>query len=169
MSRPHFAYLTSVRIVFVVLTVLLLLEKVTPQTTTLGFDELPNNTVIADQYLNAFGVRFTSGNPFSPVHTYQNCGPCSTTSPPNFISTKPDDSAAVTVDFTYRVSNLTFYMIGVDAFFNQFATIDVYRDGAFYNTYPVFGNGTFTVGFTFGSINNITKIVIRNINDASGI
>jgi len=60
-------------------------------------------------------------------------------------------------------------MIGVDAFFNQFATIDVYRDGAFYNTYPVFGNGTFTVGFTFGSINNITKIVIRNINDASGI
>lgn len=54
-------------------------------------------------------------------------------------------------------------------FFNQFALIDVYRNGAFHATYPVFGNGMFTVGFTFGSLDNISKIVVRGITDPSGI
>lgn len=135
----------------------------------LTFDELPNNFIVADQYLNQYGVRFYSGNSFYPVHTYQNCGFCSTTSPPNFISTKPDDAGQVVVEFTQPVSNLTFYMIGLDAFFNQFATLDVYRNGALYATYPIYGNGTSTVGFTLGSLTNISKIVIRGINDAAGI
>ena len=38
----------------------------------LTFDELPNNIIVADQYLNQYGVRFYSGNVFYPVHTYQN-------------------------------------------------------------------------------------------------
>jgi len=46
----------------------------------LTFDELPNNTVVADQYYNQYGVRFYSNNFFYPVHTYQTCGFCSTTS-----------------------------------------------------------------------------------------
>jgi hypothetical protein len=34
---------------------------------------------------------------------------------------------------------------------------------------PILGNGTYTVGFTFGTLDNITKIVVRNINDPLGI
>lgn len=135
----------------------------------INFDELPNNTVVADQYLSQYGVRFYSGNSFYPVHTYQNCGPCSTTSPPNYIVTKPDDAGQTTVEFTQPVSNLTFYMIGVDAFFNQFSILDVYRNSALYATYPVYGNGTRTVGVNLGSLTDISKVVIRGINDPLGI
>lgn len=135
----------------------------------INFDELPNNTVVADQYLSQYGVRFYSGNSFYPVHTYQNCGPCATTSPPNYIVTKPDDAGQTTVEFTQPVSNLTFYMIGVDAFFNQFSILDVYRNNALYATYPVYGNGTRTVGVNLGSLTDISKVVIRGINDPLGI
>lgn len=135
----------------------------------INFDGLPNNLVVADQFLSEYGVRFYSGNSFYPTHTAQNCGPCSTTSPPNFISTKPDDAGIVNVEFTQPVNNLTFYMIGVDVFFSQFAWIDVYRNGSFYGSYPVYGNGTRTVGYTFGSMDNISKVVIRNITDVLGI
>lgn len=136
------------------------------------FDELPHITNFTDQfqpYLNQYGVRFYSGNAFYPVHTHQNCGFCSTTSLPNFISTKPDDGGVTIVEFAQPVNNLTFYMIGVDAFFNQFAVIDVYRGGSLYASYPVFGNGTRTVGFTLGSLDNISKVVIRAITDPFGI
>jgi len=137
----------------------------------INFDELPvvNNLIVADQYLSQYGVRFYSGNTQYPTHTYQNCGFCLTTSPPNFINTKPDDAGIVAVEFTQPVNNLTFYMIGVDAFFNQFAVIDVYRSGNLYATYPVYGNGNWTVGFTLGSLTDISKVVIRNINDPLGI
>lgn len=54
-------------------------------------------------------------------------------------------------------------------FFDPFAVIDVYRSGSFYASYPVFGNGTRTVGFTLGSLDNINKIVIRSITDPLGI
>jgi Tol biopolymer transport system component len=133
---------------------------------------IPNGAVISDQYLKDYGVLFSSGNPFFPVHTYQNCGPCSTTSPPNFINTKPDDSGVMSVKFTQPVSNLTFFMIGVDAFFNQFAILDVYRNGnntAPFATYPILGNGTFTSGITLGTLDNISMITVRGINDPNGI
>jgi hypothetical protein len=104
-----------------------------------------------------------------PLHTSQICGTCSTTSLPNFITTKPNDNGIVNVEFAQPVSNLIFYMIGVDVFFDQFAVIDVYRSGSLYSSYPVFGNGTRTVGFTLGSLDNISKIVIRNISDVLGI
>lgn len=135
----------------------------------LTFDELANNTLVYQQYLNLYGVTFYSGNSFYPVHAYQNCGFCSTTSPPNFISTKPDDSGQVTVEFNQPVSNLTFYIIGVDAFFNPFAILDVYRNGSLNGTYTLYGNGTSTVGITLGSTNNISKIVVRGITDAAGV
>ncbi len=135
----------------------------------INFDELPNNTLVADQYLNQSGVRFYSNNLFAPTHIWQTCGFCSTTSPPSFLSTKPDDAAALNVEFTKPVSNLTFFMIGVDAFFNQFAVVDVYRNGALSSTFPVFGNGTFTVGISLGTLDNISKIVVRGINDPAGI
>ena len=51
------------------------------------FDELANNTIVADQYLSAYGVRFISGTPFYQVRTFNDCGFCATTSPPNFIET----------------------------------------------------------------------------------
>lgn len=124
---------------------------------------------VGDQYFNQFGVRFYSGNPSFPLHTSQACGTCSTTSLPNFITTKPNDSGIVNVEFAHPVSNLTFYMIGVDVFFDPFAVIDVYRSGSLYASYPVFGNGTRTVGFTFGSLDNISKVVVRNITDPFGI
>ena len=73
------------------------------------------------------------------------------------------------MEFQYPVSNLTFFMIGVDSFFNQFGVIDVYRNGAFHATFPIFGNGTFTVGHTLGSITDISKIVIRNLTDPAGV
>lgn len=133
------------------------------------FDELPNNVIVTNQYFNQYGVLFYSGNPSFPLHTSQSCGPCSTTSPPNFITTKPDDTGIKNVEFAHPVNNLTFYMIGVDVFFDPFAVIDVYRNGSFYASYPVFGNGTRTVGFTLGSLDNINKVVIRSITDPLGI
>lgn len=168
---PHFlAHPITTKIVLVLLSLLVLTKTTDAQNVVLRFDELANNTNVNDQYLNQYGVRFSSGNTFYPVHTFQNCGPtCWPTSAPNFITTLPDTLGVLTVEFQYPVSGLTFYMIGVDAFFNQFALIDVYRNGAFYSTYPVFGNGNFTVGFTFGSLDNISKIVIRGITDPNGI
>jgi len=166
---PYFLARPTLRIVLVLLGFLVWTNTANAQNVVLRFDELPNSTTVADQYLNQYGVRFSSGNAFFPVHTHQNCGPCFTTSAPNFISTLPDTSGVVTVEFQYPVSGLTFYMIGVDAFFNQFALIDVYRNGAFYSTSTVFGNGSSTVGYTFGSLDNISKIVIRGITDPSGI
>lgn len=138
----------------------------------IDFDGLPINTVVTDQYLGQYGVKFYSDNLFKAVHIYQNCGPCSTTSPPNFISTIPDLAGVLNVEFTQPVSNLTFYMIGVDAFFNQFATLEVYRNGnntTPYGIFPIFGNGTYTVGFTLGTLDNISKIRIRSIADVNGI
>lgn len=136
----------------------------------INFDELPNNFFgLGDHYLNYAGVKFYSNNQFAQVHTYQNCGPCTTTSGSNFISTKPDDFGVLNVEFTQPVSNLSFYMIGVDAFYNAFAILDVYRNGALSGTYPLYGNGTFTVGVGLGTLDNISKIVIRGINDANGI
>ena len=102
------------------------------------FDELPNNLVVADQYFGQYGVRFYSSNNFYPTHTYQNCGFCSTISPPNFLSTKPDDGGVLNVEFAQPVNNLTFYMIGVDAFFNQFAVIDVYQNSVIPVTHPIY-------------------------------
>jgi len=139
----------------------------------IDFNELPNNYFgLGDQYLKKYGVKFYSSSLFNQVHTWQNCGPCSTTSPPNFISTLPDASGVMNVEFTQPVSNLTFYMIGVDAFFNQFATLDVYRNGnntTPAGTFPIFGNGTYTVGITLGTLDNISKIVIRGITDVNGV
>ena len=43
--------------------------------TTLRFDELPNGIIVANQYLNSFGVKFYSNNSFAPVHTQQLCRP----------------------------------------------------------------------------------------------
>ena len=59
-------------------------------------------------------------------------------------------------------------MVGVDAFFNQFGVLDVYQNGALYVTYPIYGNGTSTVGGTL-SLTNISKIVVRGITDPAGI
>jgi PKD repeat protein len=135
----------------------------------LTFDELPNNTVVADQYFNQYGVRFYTANPFYPVHTQQNCGFCSTTSLPNFVSTIPDLTGQLIVEFAQPVSNLTFYIIGLDSFFNPFAVVDVYRNGSFYGSYTIYGNGTYTVGFTGGALDHISKIVVRNITDPAGV
>jgi hypothetical protein len=142
----------------------------------IDFDQLagapiPSGATINNQWLGAVGVKFYSNNPARPLHISQNCGPsCSTTSPPNFMTTKTDDTGVMNAEFTIPVSNLTFYMIGVDAFsFNQFAIVDVYRGGSLFASRPILGNGTYTVGFTFGTLDNITKIVVRNINDPLGI
>ena len=138
------------------------------------FDDLSNGTVFNEQsqsYLNTYGVRFYSANALAPAHTHQVCGQfCSTTSLPNFISTKPDDAGILNVEFTQPVSNLSFYMIGVDTFWNQqFAVLDVYRGGAWYATYPIYSNGTWTRGVTLSPLDNISKIVIRGITDTYGI
>jgi len=139
--------------------------------TTIRFDELPNNEPVGDLYLNRYGVRFSCGNCYFPVvvHTEQDCGFCSTTSLPNFITTYPDTFGKLTVDFQYPVSNLTFYMIGINHFFSHFANIDVYRNNVFHGTFQIFGNGTRTVGYTLGSMTDISKIVITGPADGNGI
>lgn len=74
------------------------------------------------------------------------------------------------MDFAQPVSNLNFFMIGVDAFFNSpFAVLDVYRGGSFYTSYILYGNATYTVWINLGSLDNISKIVVRNINDVNGV
>jgi PKD repeat protein len=75
----------------------------------INFYELPNNTILADQYLSQYGVRFSSDNSLSPVHTWQICGGfCSTTSLPNFIWTYPNITGPTIVEFTQPASNLPF-------------------------------------------------------------
>jgi Tol biopolymer transport system component len=136
------------------------------------FDELTNNTVVADQYLNQYGVRFSSANFFFPVHTKQDCGlTCSAVSFPNFISTKPDDTGQLIVTFQQPVSNLVFYAVGVDTLSGTFAFVDLYRNGSVTpsNTFAMNGNFTATVGFSSGTLNNIDKVVVRGVNDALGI
>lgn len=136
---------------------------------TINFDNLPNNTVITNQYFSQYGVTFSSGNPSLPLHTQQACNLCAPITPPNFACTWPDISGQVIVEFSRPVSNLSFIILASDAFFNQFALLDVYRNGAFSNTFGISGNGTSNVGVTLGTMNSITKIVIRNINDAAGV
>jgi len=140
------------------------------------FDDLPhqepNGTVVADQYLNQFGVRFSSANFFFPVHTKRDCGPtCGPTSPPNFISTKPDDTGQVIVTFQQPVSNLVFFAVGVDTLSGTFAFVDLYRNGSVTpsNTFAMNGNFSPTVGFSSGPLNNIDRLVVRGITDAAGI
>jgi hypothetical protein len=150
---------------------------ISPDATTsfpvkITFDELPNNTVVADQYLNQYGVRFASANFAAPVHTKQDCGQtCSPVSFPNFISTKPDDTGQLIVTFAQPVSNLVFYAVGVDTLSGTFAFVDLYRNGSPVpsNTFALNGVFSTTVGFSSGSLTNIDKVVIRGINDALGI
>lgn len=133
------------------------------------FDELPNNILVADQYYNLHGVRFYSSNYFYPVHTQQNCGFCSTTSFPNFISTLPDVSGQMTMEFTEPASNLSFYIIGLDTLSGPFGRVDVYRNGAYSTTYILNGVFNTTAGFSLGSTTNITKIIIYGLTDPAGI
>lgn len=135
----------------------------------INFDELPNNFPIGDHYLSNYGVRFYSDNQFVPVHTWQTCGPCSSSSPPNFVWTSPNITAQMIVEFSAPVSNLSFYVIGLDVFFDQFAVLDVYRNNAPYAAFPMTGAGTSTRQFSLGALDNITKIVIRGITDPAGI
>ena len=134
---------------------------------------IPNNTPIGDQWLGAAGVRFYSSNPAYPVRTWNICGTyCSTTSKPNFIWTGHDQfyqtSASTIVEFTKPVSNLSFYIIGIDVFFDPFCVIDLYRNGAHYGSYTVYGNASTTRWISFG-LDNISKVVIRNSIDGNGI
>jgi Tol biopolymer transport system component len=136
------------------------------------FDELPNETVVADQYLNQYGVQFRSANFAFPIHTKRDCGQtCSTVSFPNFISTKPDDTGQVIATFQQPVSNLVFYAVGVDRLSGTFAFVDLYRNGSVTpsNTFAMNGAFSTTVGFSSGALNNIDKVVIRGITDAAGI
>jgi PKD domain len=71
----------------------------------INFDELPNQTNVADQYLSAYGVRFFTDNPAYPVITWNHCGFCSTTSPPNFIEAGSENKGQMIVQFTQPVSN----------------------------------------------------------------
>lgn len=116
---PHFlSRFISLKSGLVLLSFLVLTKAADAQNVRLTFDELSNNTFVSDQYLNRYGVRFSSSNFSFPVHTWQTCGPsCFPVSAPNFITTLPDTAGTLTVEFQYPVSGLTFYMIGVDAFF----------------------------------------------------
>lgn len=138
----------------------------------LTFDELPDNTVVADQYLKDYGVQFRSSNFAFPVHTKRDCGStCGPTSFPNFISTKPDDTGSLIVTFQQPVSNLVFFAIGVDRLSGTFAFVDLYRNGSVIpsNSFAMNGNFTPTVGFSSGPLNNIDKLVVRGITDTAGI
>ena len=86
---------------------------------TINFDDLPNNTVVTNQYFNQYGVTFSSGNPFLPLHTQQACNLCAPISPPNFVCTWPDLSGQVIVEFSRPVSNLSFIILASDAFFQS--------------------------------------------------
>ena len=100
----------------------------------------------------------------------QICGGfCSTTSLPNYIWTYPNITGPTTVEFTQPASNLTFYIEGIDVFFDQFAILDVYRNNSLYGSFQIFGNGTTTRQISLGSLDNISKIVIRGITDPAGI
>jgi hypothetical protein len=137
------------------------------------FDDLPTATPVSEQYLSRYGVRFHSANFAFPTHTHNVCGPfCGTTSGANYLTTLPDTQGQVVVEFAQPASNLAFYAIGVDRLSGTFGFVDIYRNGLSFpsNTFPLNAIlSSFTVGFTSGSFDNITKVVIRGIDDPAGV
>lgn len=128
-----------------------------------GFDELPNNTIVNYQYSSY--VSFSSENYFYPVHTYNYCGQfCTTSTLPNFVTTLPDTSGVINLNFAQPVNNLSFYMVGVDNY-GTIGRVDVYQSGnnspqtvylnGYYSYYPILVN--------LSNFSNVTRIRIYNI------
>jgi hypothetical protein len=118
---------------------------------------------------NSYGVKLYSNNSFYPIHTGQDCGFCSTTSPPNFITTAPDTQGQVTMEFTQPASNLSFYFVGLDTLSGQFGLADIYVNGSFAFTNTLNGVFNSTGGFSLPSTTNITKIIIYGLTDPAGV
>lgn len=105
-------------------------------------------------------------------------------SPPNMLSRADNfhpfafnHFEPLTVTFTKPVNGLQFAVGGIDAPFGTVALLDIYQNGGFVGTRAIpslgiFQNVIIVVGkqdrFPAG-LDNVTKIVIRNITDSSGI
>lgn len=138
----------------------------TPEEVLIHFDDLPNNFNVGSYYPQA---TFSTDNFFYPVHTFQNCGPCSTSSPPNFISTKPNDAGELIVNFTRPVNNLSFWVVGIDTRSGNFGFLDVFENDLKVATYNF--NGTFSnpAWVNLTTHTNVTKIRAYSLTDVQGV
>ncbi len=139
---------------------------------TISFDNLPTGTLVSNQYPQ---VSFSSENNFYyPPYASSNCGPCVTSSAPNFVTSGTgfnNGNHEVILSFTQPVKNLSFYTVAEDNF-NLIYKIDVWENGTLARTVNVTGNGAsyypvYTDLRQFG--NSITKIRIYNITDVNGL
>lgn len=76
----------------------------------------------------------------------------------------------LTVDFPKPVTDLTFYLTGVD-YLGAIGAIDIYQNNVYTHTEPLFGYGSaFIPAFQNLSSNaNVTRIVVKNITDPNGL
>jgi PKD repeat protein len=138
-----------------------------PQPVTISFDNLPNGTIVSNQYPQ---VTFSSENNFYfPVTTKTNCGFCQTSSPPNFISSGSTHNHEVTLDFKQPVNNLSFRVGAFDQYYNNFK-VDVFTNGNFTQTVPGDGYPSYYfLLFDLTGYSNVTRIRIYDIFDPYGL
>lgn len=155
------------------------------QPITIDFDLYSHGTAITTQYPPAV---FSSGPNQLPVAYNPRLNPnefATAVSPPNTITRYNNfwpfnfsHSAPLTVEFTRPVNNLRFWITAVDAFWgNHILDVDIYQNGIYKATWGIsslgYGVNMFVnVGYpnnqVFG-VNEVTKIVIKNIDDPWGL
>lgn len=152
------------------------------ETVVINFDDLPARTTVTTQYPIAV---FSAGlNRVASVWDYVTEGGRATNvhSGRNSLSRRDsfwgtwDHFAPLTVEFTKPVRGLKFFVAGIDNT-GTIAQLDVFQNNAFAFTMsiPGFGWGYNTwinLGPTTtypNGVNNVTKIVVRDITDAYGV
>jgi hypothetical protein len=135
--------------------------------TIINFDDLPNNTIVTNQYPEA---TFSSNPGFVNWTTAQDLG----SSPPNFICTGPasggiDCAHDVFVDFTNPVNNLRFVGVGVNNT-GVVAQVDVFVNGINTATVPMIGQGNpfVPVPVDLTAFPDVTRIAIHDVTDRGG-
>jgi hypothetical protein len=135
---------------------------------TIDFDALATGVVVTSQYSDA---TFSSAAGFDNTTVALASGG----SPPNAIETgpsggSPDGLHDTYVDFPCPVGSLSFNAIAVDNV-GPVANVNVYESGVLSATVPVAGAGTPTVPVRVDltSFNNVTRVELTGITDASGM
>ena len=138
--------------------------------TVIGFDDLPNGTVVTTQYPSA---TFSSipGEDLVIDNSYDFGAP----SYPNYICTAGVQSSIdctnpVYVDFTSPVNNLTFQALGDNSPGVQ-AQVDVFQGGVYSATVPISVNGDFNTPLLvdLSAYGNVTRIAIHDVTDPAGL
>jgi uncharacterized repeat protein (TIGR01451 family) len=144
----------------------------------INFDNVPNGTLISNQYAPAiFSTDW-------PLYTFANSQHYYGSSAPNCLDRGPTGNAGsgfapFYVDFTSPVNNLRFYLLAADDLRSGIAQLRIFRYGTLVSTRPLDGRGVFYVPILIdigGAVSsggmgydNVTRIEIVNITDTQGL